>query len=66
MVDKRAVIVRTVDNLPSAGDSRIDHGPQESPANGHNEDSAGGAGGILQRLSMTTSWSFCVSSELSS
>ena len=35
----------TVDTLPSAGDSRIDYGPQESPANGHIEDCAGDAVG---------------------
>ena len=37
--------MRTVDTLPSAGDSRIDYGPQESPANGHIEDGAGDAVG---------------------
>jgi hypothetical protein len=54
-VDKRVVKVRTVDTLPSAGDSRIDDHPQESPAKRYITGGAGDAGGTLQRLSSTFS-----------
>jgi hypothetical protein len=46
-VDRRAVIVRTGDNLPSAVDSRIDYRPQESPAKRSIMGGAVDAGGIL-------------------
>jgi hypothetical protein len=65
-VDKRAVNARTVDNPPFADDSRIEYRPYENPANSHITNGAGDAVGIWQRLSTTTSWSFCVSSQLSS
>ena len=54
-IDKRVVIVRTVDDLPSAGDSRIEYRPQESPANHYIHGNAGGAGGTLRCSSGKTS-----------
>jgi hypothetical protein len=40
-----------VGNHPMAVDISLQYRPQESPANGHIEDGAGVAGGILRRLS---------------
>jgi hypothetical protein len=46
-VDKRAVFVRTVDNLLSAGDNQQQHRPRESPANRRINEGAGDAVGTL-------------------
>jgi hypothetical protein len=54
-----------VDEGAFAGDRARQYHLRESPANTYNACGADDAGGILQRLSTTTSWSFCVSSELS-
>jgi hypothetical protein len=50
--DERVSIARAVDNLPSAGDSRIQYRPHESPANSGIADRAVDAGGILMRFLM--------------
>jgi hypothetical protein len=54
VVDKRAAIVRTVDNLTSADDSRIAYRLQESPANHYIHSDVGDAGGIVRGISGKT------------
>jgi hypothetical protein len=61
----RAVFVVAGDTLPSGVDNQQQCRPQEIPTNSHIAGGAGDAVGILQRPTATTSWSFCVSSELS-
>ncbi len=57
-VDKRAVFVRTIDNLLSAGDNQQQYRPQENPANRYISGLAGDAVGILRRLLRTSLSSF--------
>jgi hypothetical protein len=47
-LDKRAVTVRTVDNLPPAGNNQQQYRPQESPANRRITNGAGDAVGTLR------------------
>ena len=53
-VDRRTFIVRTVDNLPSTGDSGIECRPQERPANHYIHGDAGDTCGSLRDSSGKT------------